>query len=245
MSLAKLAKTIVQSKPLKRVMYTNQEKTGKLGGEFRPIEGFDPEIKRPIIGDDISNLNSKYIEIEAPAGAMLRREAKMMVDADMAVDLPVGTVGKGTRTVKTNLIDKKGKWDWIEAPKGYEDNGFLVAVAGGKNFTPNGADHAYALKTIYEKGGKMATYDTRAKKYQGMDIDEALEAAMRTGDKKEIRKAKGDNPRGRPTTTGIPEFGPVVGKIKMAKKEHPVYEYIIMRKAGGSVGSVVERNPYE
>ncbi len=228
---------------LKRIMYTNQERTGTIGGEFRPIEGFDPELKRPIIGDDISNLNSPYIEVESPAGAMLRRDAKMMVDPNLAPDIPVGNPVKGARTVKANLIDRKGKWNWLEAPEGYEDNGFLVALQGGKNFTPEGADHAYTLKTMYEKGGKMSTYDTRAKKYQGMAIDEAIEAATQTGNKKEVRKAKGDNPRGRPTTVGIPEFGPVVGTIKMAKKTHPVYEYVVMRAEGGSVGRV-ERNPY-
>ena len=231
-------------KELKRIMYTNQERTGTIGGEFRPIEGFDPELKRPIIGDDISNLNSAYIEVESPAGAVLRRDARMMVDPELSAELPVGNPIKGARTVMTNLIDRKGKWNWLQAPEGYEDNtDFLVALQGGKGFTPTGADHAYTLKTIYEKGGKMSTYDTRAKKYQDMSIDEAIESAMQTGNKKEVRKAKGDNPRGRPTTIGIPEFGPVVGKIKMAKKEHPVYEYVIMRAEGGSVGRV-ERNPY-
>lgn len=254
MSLASLAKTLVKSKPLKRVMYANQEKTGKLGGEFRPIEGFDPEIKRPIIGDDISNLNSRYIEIEAPAGAMLRREAKMMIDPEVSIDLPVGNPVKGAKTVMTNLIDSKGQWKWIEAPEGYENNTFLVAMkSNNKNFTPTGADHAYTLKTIYEKGGKMATYDTRAKAFRNKSIEESeaiLQQELSTlNDSKSKAKARrnlrGDNPRGKPTTTGIPEFGPIVGKIKTAKKEHPVYEYIIMRKTGGSVGSVVERNPYE
>jgi len=238
-------------KELKRIMYTNQERTGTIGGEFRPIEGFDPELKRPIIGDDISNLNSAYIEIESPPGALLRREAKMMVDPELSAELPVGNPVKGAKTVMTNLIDSKGQWKWIQAPEGYEDNTFLVAMKGGAGFTPTGADHAYTLKTIYEKGGKMATYDTRAKAFRDKSIQESeamLEEAIARLDNPKLkakarRDLRGDNPRGKPTTTGIPEFGPVVGTIKTAKKEHPVYEYVIMRAEGGSIGRV-ERNPY-
>ena len=237
---------------LKRIMYTNQERTGTIGGEFRPIEGFDPELKRPIIGDDISNLNSPYIEVEAPAGAILRREAKMMVDPNLAPDIPVGNPVKGAKTVMTNLIDSKGQWKWIQAPEGYEDNTFLVAMkSSNKDFTPTGADHAYTLKTIYEKGGKMSTYDTRAKAFRDKSIQESeamLEEALSRLDNSKLRSKarrdlRGDNPRGKPTTTGIPEFGPVVGTIKTAKKTHPVYEYVVMRAEGGSVGRV-ERNPY-
>jgi len=239
-------------KELKRIMYTNQERTGTIGGEFRPIEGFDPELKRPIVGDDISNMNSPYIEIESPPGALLRREAKMMVDPELSAELPVGNPVKGAKTVMTNLIDSKGQWKWIKAPEGYEDNTFLVAMkSSNKDFTPTGADHAYTLKTIYEKGGKMATYDTRAKAFRDKSIQESeamLEEALARLDNPKLkskarRDLRGDNPRGKPTTTGIPEFGPVVGTIKTAKKEHPVYEYVIMRAEGGSVGRV-ERNPY-
>lgn len=240
-------------KELKRIMYTNQERTGTIGGEFRPIEGFDPELKRPIIGDDISNMNSPYIEIESPPGALLRREAKMMVDPELSAELPVGNPVKGSKTVKTNLIDSKGNWKWLEAPEGYQDNTFLVTLAGGKGFTPQGADHAYTLKTIYEKGGKMSTYDTRAEDFRGKTIQETesmLEEALARLDdsdmkRKARRQLRGDNPRGRPTTKGIPEFGPIVGMIETTskKKKHPVYEYVIMRQEGGSVGRV-ERNPY-
>ena len=242
-------------KELKRIMYTNQERTGTIGGEFRVFEGLE-ELptggKRPIQGDDISNLNSPFISIESPAGAKVRGQAELFVDPELSPDIPVGNPVKGAKTVMTNLIDSKGQWKWIKAPEGYEDNTFLVAMkSSNKDFTPTGADHAYTLKTIYEKGGKMATYDTRAKAFRDKSIQESeamLEEALARLDNPKLkskarRDLRGDNPRGKPTTTGIPEFGPVVGTIKTAKKEHPVYEYVIMRQEGGSVGRV-ERNPY-
>ena len=240
---------------LKRVMYTNQERSGKIGGEFKPIEGVDQELKRPIVGDDITNLNSSYIEIESPAGAVLRREARMMVDPEVAIDLPVGNpTAVGKITVKSNLIDSGNgaRWSWTKAPEGYQDNGFLVAVEGPPKFTPNGS-HAYTLKTIYEKGGKLAGYDKRKKEYRNMSLEETeqiLLEKLKTAKGKERSKIReqlrGQAPHGRPTTEGIPEFGPIIGEIQMGKKgkRHPVYEYIVMRQEGGKIGSVVERNPY-
>lgn len=257
--LAQVAKMIAKGaepkKQLKRVMYTNQERSGQIGGSFKPIEGFDPELKRPIVGDDITNLNSKYIEIESPAGAVLRKDAKLMVDANMSSDLPVGNPIKGSVTVKSNLIDSGNgaRWFWTKVPEGYQDNGFLVAVEGpSKKFTPQGEGHAYTLKTIYEKGGKLTGYDKRKEEFRGMSLEETealLEEKLKNVKGKERSKIReqlrGQAPHGRPTTKGIPEFGPIVGEIQMGKKgkKHPVYEYIIMRKEGGSVGRV-ERNPY-
>ena len=252
---AKKATPQAAQKELKRIMYTKQELTDTLGGEFRVFEGLEElpsGAKRPIKGDDISNLNSSFISIESPPGAKFRNQAELLVDPELSAELPVGNPVKGAKTVMTNLIDSKGQWKWVQAPEGYEDNTFLVAMKGGAGFTPQGADHAYTLKTIYEKGGNMTTYDTRAKAFRDKSLQESeamLEEALARLDDSKLRgKAKrdlrGDNPRGKPTTTGIPEFGPVVGMIETSKKKkHPVYEYVIMRAEGGSVGRV-ERNPY-
>jgi len=246
----------IAERNLKRVMYTNQERSGQIGGSFKPIEGFDPELKRPIVGDDITNLNSSYIEIESPAGAVLRKDAKLMVDPNVASDIPVGNSIKGSVTVKANLIDSGNgaRWFWTKVPEGYQDNGFLVAVEGpSKKFTPQGEGHAYTLKTIYEKGGNLTGYDKRKTEFKGMSLEESealLEEKLKNvkgKDRSKIREQlRGQAPHGRPTTIGIPEFGPIIGEIQMGKKgkKHPVYEYIIMRKEGGKIGSIVERNPY-
>ena len=251
------AKQAPDQSQLKRVMYTNQERSGQIGGSFKSIEGFDPELKRPIVGDDITNLNSRYIEVESPAGAILRRDAKLMVDPEVGTDIPVGNpTAAGKVKVKTNLIDSGNgsRWTWTKVPKGYENNTFIVAVEGPAKFTPNGS-HAYTLKTIFEKGGNLTGYDKRNKQFKGMSLEETermLEEKLKTATGKERKRLRdqlrGQPPHGRPTTEGIPEFGPVVGEIKMAGKngkKHPVYEYIVMRNKGGKIGSVVERNPYE
>ncbi len=245
----------IAERNLKRVMYTNQERSGQIGGSFKPIEGFDPELKRPIVGDDITNLNSSYIEIESPAGAVLRKDAKLMVDPNVASDIPVGNSIKGSVTVKANLIDSGNgaRWSWTKAPEGYQDNGFIVSAQGPSKFTPQGEGRAYALKTIYEKGGNLSGYDKRKSEFKNMSLEETeaiLMEKLKTAKGKERSKIRdqlrGQPPHGRPTTTGVPEFGPIVGEIQMGKKgkKHPVYEYIVMRKKGGKIGSVVERNPY-
>lgn len=255
MAIGKGLTQLAKALNLKRVMYVNQDKANKIGGMYRTIEGFDPNLKRPIIGKDISNLNSNYIEIESPAGASLRRDAKLMVDENLSPDLPVGNFTKGSVTVKSNLIDSGNgaRWFWTKAPKGYEDNGFLVAVEGPSKFTPEGKGHAYTLKTIYQKGGNLTGYDKRKAEFRGLPLSETeaiLEKKLKTAKGKERSKIReqlrGQAPHGRPTTKGIPEFGPIVGEIQMGKKgqKHPVYEYIVMRKEGGSIGSVTERNPY-
>lgn len=256
--LSQVLKMAAKSKPLKRVMYTNQERSGQIGGSFKPIEGFE-ELptggKRPIAGNDVTNLNSPFISIEAPAGAKFRNQAELLVDSQLALDIPVGNPVKGSITVKSNLIDSGNgsRWSWTKVPEGYQDNGFLVAVEGPSKFTPQGEGHAYTLKTIYEKGGNLTGYDKRKSEFKGMSLEETealLEEKLKTAKGKERSKIRdqlrGQAPHGRPTTKGIPEFGPIVGEIQMGKKgkKHPVYEYIIMRKEGGSVGSVTERNPY-
>ena len=196
MSLAKIAALAAKSaKPLKRVMYTNQERSGQIGGSFKSIEGFDPELKRPIVGDDITNLNSRYIEIESPAGAVLRKDAKLMVDGEVSIDLPVGNPIKGAVTVKSNLIDSGNgaRWSWTKAPEGYQDNGFLVAVEGPAKFTPQGEGHAYTLKTIYEKGGNLTGYDKRKSEFRGMSLEETealLEEKLKTAKGKERSKIR-------------------------------------------------------
>ena len=48
-------------------------------------------------------------------------------------------------------------------------------------------------------------------------------------------------PRLRPTVKGFVDLGKQIGKISVRGKEHPVYDKIVNRYAGGSV---VERNPY-
>jgi len=48
-------------------------------------------------------------------------------------------------------------------------------------------------------------------------------------------------PRLRPTVKGFVDLGKKIGKISVRGKEHPVYDKIINRYAGGSV---MERNPY-
>ena len=48
-------------------------------------------------------------------------------------------------------------------------------------------------------------------------------------------------PRLRPTVKGFVDLGKEIGKISVRGKEHPVYDKIVNRYAGGSV---VERNPY-
>lgn len=250
-SILKLAQT---SKPLKRVMYTNQERSGQIGGSFKSIEGFDPELKRPIVGNDISNLKTPYLEIESPQGAMFRKDAKLMVDSDLGIDIPVGNNIKGSVTVKSNLIDSGNgsRWSWTKVPEGYENNTFIVAVEGPNNFTANGS-HAYTLKTIYEKGGELSAYDKRLGQYKNMSLEkteklleEKLSKAKTAKEKATIRRQlRGDAPHGRPTTKGVPEFGPIIGEIQMSGKKgkkHPVYEYIVMKKAGGSI---VEKNPYD
>ena len=244
-------------KELKRLMYTNQERSGQIGGSYKIFEGLE-ELptggKRPIVGDDVTNLNSPFISVEAPAGAKFRNQAELLVDPQLASDIPVGNPIKGSVEVKSNLIDSGNgaRWSWIKVPEGYEDNGFLVAVQGPANFTPKGEGHAYTLKTIYEKGGNLTGYDKRKAEFRGMSLEETealLEEKLKTAKGKERSKIRdqlrGQAPHGRPTTRGIPEFGPIVGEIQMGKKgkKHPVYEYIVMRAGGGSVGRV-ERNPY-
>ena len=49
------------------------------------------------------------------------------------------------------------------------------------------------------------------------------------------RAYKGDNPKGRPTTKGIPVFGKKIGEIRKRDKIHPVYDQIIMRSQGGLI----------
>lgn len=259
---------------LLRLKYTNQEKSNVLGGTFKPIVGMGK--RGPIEGEDLSNLSTSRIEIESPPGAVGRRNARMEVSDDVSIDTPFGTISDDAIEVKANLIDKKGNWDWVgKKPKDYKDNDFLVALQGEKlkKVSPEGiTDHVYTPKVIYEKGGKLSTYDRRAARVQGQPLertdkiynylkkkdsnkDYAREMFnkdykdLATLEKELVKKAKrkessrldntlrGPNPKGRPTTIGVPIFGKKIGSIRKGKKGkvHPVYDQIIMREAGGQV----------
>jgi len=156
-----------------------------------------------------------------------------------------GKVPKGFKN-NTHLVSMKGGSKLKKASKG-----------------PTG--HSYATKVIYEKGGNLSTYDTRAEYVKELhkSIPESL-AALKIKIPKEVKKVtkelkdkgksteeikekvnalkkkltrdyKGDNPKGKPTTVGVPEFGKKIGKIKKGGIIQPVYDQIIMREAGGQV----------
>jgi len=156
-----------------------------------------------------------------------------------------GKVPKGFKN-NTHLVSMKGGSKLKKASKG-----------------PTG--HSYATKVIYEKGGNLSTYDTRAEYVKELhkSIPESL-AALKIKIPKEVKKVtkelkaegksteeikekvnslkkkltrdyKGDNPKGKPTTVGIPEFGKKIGDIKKGGIIQPVYDQIIMREAGGQI----------
>jgi len=237
-----------------------------IGGLFNPISFGKSGMK---LGPDASNLNSSRIEISTfnPASTPGPLGFGMKVADDIGLPATkVGNKSKDAIKVKTNLIEKKGQWEWEgNPPKGFEDNTHLVTITGGglKKLSGGASDHSYATKVVYEKGGNLSTYDTRSPKFRGMSIPESraeferqLPIRIKELTKKleregkspeEIKKKvdalrknlnrayKGDNPKGRPTTKGIPVFGKKIGEIRKGKKIHPVYDQIIMRSQGGLI----------
>ena len=239
-----------------------------IGGMFNPISFGKDGMK---VGKDASNLNTSRIEISTfdPASTPSSLGFGMKTADD--IGLPASQVGTKTKDaikVQTNLIEGS-KWKWEgKVPKGFENNTHLVSMQGGsklKKASGGPTDHSYATKVIYEKGGNLSTYDTRAKYVKELhkSIPESV-AALKIKMPKEVKKLtkelkaegksteeisskitslrkklnrdyKGDNPKGKPTTVGIPEFGKKIGDIKKGGIIQPVYDQIIMREAGGQV----------
>ena len=244
---------------------TDQE---AIGGLFNP---YTIKNKKMILGPDSSNLNTSRIEISTfpPPGEKIPGFGMKAADD---IGLPASQVGNridnNAIEVQTNLIEGS-KWKWEgKVPKGFENNTHLVSMQGGsklKKASGGPTDHSYATKVIYEKGGNLSTYDTRAKYVKELhkSIPESL-AALKIKMPKEVKKVtkelkaegksteeikkkvdslkkkltrdyKGDNPKGKPTTVGVPEFGTKIGDIKKGGIIQPVYDQIIMREAGGQV----------
>jgi len=238
---------------------TDQE---AIGGLFNP---YTFKNNKMIIGPDASNLNTSRIEISTfpPPGEKIPGFGMKTADD---VGLPA------------NLIEGS-KWKWEgELNEGFEkfkDNTYLVSMKGGsklKKASGGPTGHSYTTKVIYEKGGNLSTYDTRAEYVKELhkSIPESL-AALKIKIPKEVEKLtkelkakgksaeeikkevdalkkkltrdyKGDNPKGKPTTIGIPEFGTKIGDIKKGGIIQPVYDQIIMREEGGQVLPVIEKN---
>lgn len=112
-------------------------------------------------------------------------------------DVQTEQLGEG-KTWKTNLFKKSAGWNWIS------ENPPEVASIGKKEkpdpvlvSVESGKDHFYALKVDFPAGVKLQRYSE-----------------------------KPSEPRLRPTSKGEIQFGNEVGRIKTAKKEHPVYDTI-------------------
>ena len=244
---------------------TDQE---AIGGLFNP---YTIKNKEMILGPDSSNLNTSRIEISTfpPPGENIPGFGMKAADD---IGLPASQVGNRISNdaieVQTNLIEGS-KWKWEgKVPEGFENNTHLVSMKGGsklKKASGGPTDHSYATKVIYEKGGNLSTYDTRAEYVKELykSVPESL-AALKIKMPKEVKKVtkelkaegksteeikkkvdslkkklnrdyKGDNPKGKPTTVGVPEFGKKIGDIKKGGIIQPVYDQIIMREAGGQV----------
>jgi hypothetical protein len=239
-----------------------------IGGMFNPISFGKDGMK---VGKDASNLNTSRIEISTFDPASTPGPLGFGMKSADDIGLPASQVGNKTKDaikVQTNLIEGS-KWKWEgKPPKGFEKNTHLVSMQGGsklKKASGGPTDHSYATKVIYEKGGNLSTYDTRAEYVKELhkSIPESL-AALKIKIPKEVEKLtkelkaegksteeikkkvdalkkkltrdyKGDNPKGKPTTVGVPEFGKKIGKIKKGGIIQPVYDQIIMREAGGQV----------
>ena len=239
-----------------------------IGGMFNPISFGKDGMK---VGKDASNLNTSRIEISTfdPASTPSSLGFGMKTADD--IGLPASQVGTKTKDaikVQTNLIEGS-KWKWEgKVPEGFENNTHLVSMQGGsklKKASGGPTDHSYATKVIYEKGGNLSTYDTRAEYVKELykSVPESM-AALKIKMPKEVKKVtkelkaegksteeikkkvdslkkklnrdyKGDNPKGKPTTVGVPEFGKKIGDIKKGGIIQPVYDQIIMREAGGQV----------
>ena len=239
-----------------------------IGGMFNPISFGKDGMK---VGKDASNLNTSRIEISTFDPASTPGPLGFGMKSADDIGLPASQVGNKTKDaikVQTNLIEGS-KWKWEgKPPKGFEKNTHLVSMQGGsklKKASGGPTDHSYATKVIYEKGGNLSTYDTRAEYVKELhkSIPESL-AALKIKIPKEVEKLtkelkaegksteeikkkvdalkkkltrdyKGDNPKGKPTTVGVPEFGKKIGKIKKGGIIQPVYDQIIMREEGGQV----------
>ena len=244
---------------------TDQE---AIGGLFNPISFNKGGMK---VGPDASNLNTSRIEISTFNPTSTPGPLGFGMKAADDIGLPSTAVGNKTKDaikVQTNLIEGS-KWKWEgKVPKGFENNTHLVSMKGGsklKKASGGPTDHSYATKVIYEKGGNLSTYDTRAKYVKELhkSIPESL-AALKIKIPKEVKKVtkelkaegksteeikkkvdalkkkltrdyKGDNPKGKPTTVGVPEFGTKIGEIKKGGIIQPVYDQIIMKEEGGQV----------
>ena len=244
---------------------TDQE---AIGGLFNPISFNKGGMK---VGPDASNLNTSRIEISTFNPTSTPGPLGFGMKAADDIGLPSTAVGNKTKDaikVQTNLIEGS-KWKWEgKVPKGFENNTHLVSMQGGsklKKASGGPTDHSYATKVIYEKGGNLSTYDTRAKYVKELhkSIPESL-AALKIKIPKEVEKLtkelkakgkstkeikkevnalkkkltrdyKGDNPKGKPTTVGVPEFGTKIGEIKKGGIIQPVYDQIIMKEEGGQV----------
>ena len=244
---------------------TDQE---AIGGLFNPISFNKGGMK---VGPDASNLNTSRIEISTFNPTSTPGPLGFGMKAADDIGLPSTAVGNKTKDaikVQTNLIEGS-KWKWEgKVPEGFENNTHLVSMQGGsklKKASGGPTDHSYATKVIYEKGGNLSTYDTRAEYVKELykSVPESL-AALKIKMPKEVKKVtkelkaegksteeikkkvdslkkklnrdyKGDNPKGKPTTVGVPEFGTKIGEIKKGGIIQPVYDQIIMKEEGGQV----------
>ena len=168
---------------------TDQE---AIGGLFNPYTFKNNKMK---VGPDASNLNTSRIEISTFDPASTPGPLGFGMKTADDIGLPSTAVGNKTKDaikVQTNLIEGS-KWKWEgKVPKGFENNTHLVSMQGGsklKKASGGPTDHSYATKVIYEKGGNLSTYDTRAKYVKELhkSIPESL-AALKIKIPKEVEK---------------------------------------------------------
>jgi hypothetical protein len=196
------------------------------------VEGYEDGGE---VDDDIPNIQNPisvfpkpqrmFPEENRPAGGQyLNAKTKEDMTGHKAAQASIGIApgGKPTFNVSPDAVEQTGsrgkgtrmsKTNLFKQKAGWK---WLEAPEGHEDTNTiisvhHGDDHHYALNAHYPKGVDLAKYPDR-----------------------------NEEPRLRPTTKGKITFGNQVGTISVRGKEHPVYNHVIVKAAGGEVESYAD-----
>ena len=142
-----------------------------------------PEENRPRGGEYINVKTKENITDQNMKNATLsitpEGKPSFMVNPTV-VDI-IGSTGKGTGIIRTNLFKKKAGWKWLNAPKEYENIPTLISVE-------HKGKHYYTIKTDFPEGVNLSRYPNKPSEPK---LRPTLKGSITLGDKAGIISVRG------------------------------------------------------
>jgi|TARA_R110000824_G_scaffold399240_1_gene604370 hypothetical protein len=150
---------------------------------FPKPERMFPEENRPRGGEYINVKTKENITDQNMKNATLsitpEGKPSFMVNPTV-VDI-IGSTGKGTGIIRTNLFKKKAGWKWLNAPKEYENIPTLISVE-------HKGKHYYTIKTDFPEGVNLSRYPNKPSEPK---LRPTLKGSITLGDKAGIISVRG------------------------------------------------------